>query len=150
MTYDQCCEEVFGCFVGIVRPLPGLDGRELESFDPVIVNSSDDVSRDLLSERTDRWTSDVHCCCYYCGTGSCWWSDWSDRRGRVEDWEGEEGLPQEGGTVGLLLDLDDGTLTAYMNGRRLGVMKDGLSGEYCWYTSVCNRITVSIERGVLP
>ena len=52
----------------------------------------------------------------------------------------------EGGTIGLLLDLDEGTLTVYKNGRRLGVMKDGLSGEYCWYTSIYS----SGERGTLP
>ena len=51
------------------------------------------------------------------------------------------------GTVGLLLNLYEGTLTVYTNGRRLGVVKDGLSGEYCWYTSLCNDVTLSIERG---
>ena len=38
--------------------------------------------------------------------------------------------------VGLLLDLDEGTLSVYKNGRRLGTMKDGLSGEYCWLMSI--------------
>lgn len=35
-------------------------------------------------------------------------------------------------TVGLLLDLDAGTMTAYLNGRLLGVMATGLTGEYTW------------------
>ena len=43
----------------------------------------------------------------------------------------------DGDTIGMLLNLDKGTLTVYRNGHRLGVMKDGLSGPYCWY--VCNQ-----------
>ena len=56
--------------------------------------------------------------------------------------------------VGMLLNLDVGTLTVYRNNRRLGVMKTGLSGSYCWYASLVDRqiITdaVSIKRGILP
>ena len=44
----------------------------------------------------------------------------------VEDgWEGDR--------IGLLLDLDQGSMTVYKNDERLGVMAaTGLSGEYCW------------------
>ena len=41
----------------------------------------------------------------------------------------------DGDTVGMLLDLTMGTLAVYKNNRRLGVMKDGLSGSYCWYAT---------------
>lgn len=35
--------------------------------------------------------------------------------------------------VGLLLDLDEGSMTVFKNDERLGVMvESGLSGEYCW------------------
>jgi hypothetical protein len=54
--------------------------------------------------------------------------------------------------VGLLLDLDEGTLSVYKNGRRLGTMKDGLSGEYCWLMSIqgaSNSTAVQIKRGYL-
>ena len=54
--------------------------------------------------------------------------------------------------MGLLLNLEAGTLAVYLNGRRLGVMKDGLSGEYCWFAiwvaGGCS--TVRIKRGSLP
>ena len=57
----------------------------------------------------------------------------------------------EDGIIGMLLDLDEGTLAVYKNGRRLGVMKDGLSGEYCWFTSLLGcGCSVSVERGTLP
>ena len=52
------------------------------------------------------------------------------------------------GEIGLLLDLDAGTLTAYMNGRRLGVICEGLVGEYCWVTSGLGAI--SVKRGAIP
>ena len=57
----------------------------------------------------------------------------------------------EDGIIGMLLDLDEGTLAVYKNGRRLGVMKNRLSGEYCWFTSLYRRdCSLSIERGTLP
>ena len=85
---------------------------------------------------------------YDCSEGDCFWSDWSDYSG--EQWEGAKSLKGDG-TIGLLLDLDEGTLTVYKNGRRLGVMKSGLSGEYCWFVSMYEGdSTVSIERGTLP
>ena len=41
-----------------------------------------------------------------------------------------------GDRIGLLLDLDEGSIAVYLNGVRLGVMDDGLSGEYCWAVSL--------------
>merc|ERR1711862_152728 len=75
--------------VGIIRPLPGWDKKDLEDFDPVIVNSFYGASQDLLAERTERWgTSGVNCCSYSCLTRRCCWSDWSDYH--IEQWEGAE------------------------------------------------------------
>lgn len=57
-------------------------------------------------------------------------------------WEGQgwtEG-GEEGDTIGMLLDFDDGTLTIFRDEaaglERLGVMARGLSGEYCWAVSM--------------
>ena len=53
------------------------------------------------------------------------------------DWEGGGGYKQ-GDVAGLLLDFDHGTLTAYKNGGRLGVMvpnaevKELGAGPFCW------------------
>ena len=42
-----------------------------------------------------------------------------------------------GDRIGLLLDLDEGSMTVYKNDERLGVMVPrGLSGEYCWAVSM--------------
>ena len=54
-------------------------------------------------------------------------------------------------TVGLLLDLDSGTLSVFKDGRKLGVMKEGLSGAYCWFVSSSEiKCTVKIERRMPP
>ncbi|EJK54746.1 hypothetical protein THAOC_25601 [Thalassiosira oceanica] len=63
---------------------------------------------------------------------------------------GEEGIglvDEDCTTLGMLLDLDDGTLSVYQNGRRLGALKDELAGEYCWTAGFCGEGDVSIRRG---
>ena len=68
------------------------------------------------------------------------------------DWEGrDEYLCWKRKPVhGLLLDLDAGTLTAYLNGRKLGIICEGLAGEYCWVASIQGVGSISIRRGVMP
>ena len=55
-----------------------------------------------------------------------------------------------GDEIGKLLDLDEGMLTVYRNGRRLGVMKNGLAGPYCWVISLLSGTSVTIKRGTVP
>lgn len=142
-------EEGWVTMVGVIRPLPGWDAKEIGSFAPVAIDASSSLSRDLLAEHTSRWGSgDLHCCAYYCFDGECWCTNWAVTNSG-EDWEGREAI-QEAGKIGLLLDLDRGTLTVYKNGRRLGRMKSGLSGEYCFYTCMNCDSTISIERGTQP
>ena len=49
-----------------------------------------------------------------------------------------EGMQSFGGCgkIGLLLDYNVGTLTMYKDDIKLGVMKEGLSGTYCWMVTV--------------
>ncbi|EJK67881.1 hypothetical protein THAOC_11016, partial [Thalassiosira oceanica] len=68
--------------------------------------------------------------------GLCRWTDW-DNEDDYSDWQGQESLPGSG-TIGLLLDLDKGTLSVFKDGRRLGVMKEGLGGEL-FYLSMSSR-----------
>jgi len=62
--------------------------------------------------------------------------------------------------IGLLLDLDcndGGTLSVYQDGCFIGIIADGLVGEFCWHASLCpNSVCTyidypdaSIERGTL-
>jgi hypothetical protein len=50
----------------------------------------------------------------------------------MHSWEGMQTANEEGDRIGLLLDLDQGSMTVYKNDERLGVMATGLSGEYSW------------------
>mmetsp|Transcript_841 Transcript_841/g.1365 ORF Transcript_841/g.1365 Transcript_841/m.1365 type:complete len:316 (-) Transcript_841:227-1174(-) len=106
---------------------------------------------DATSSRRKHWgESNVHCCWYETYPGSCQWTDWETTSQTIDDWCGMEHALE--GDVGLLLDLDEGTLSVYKNGRRLGIMKHGLSGEYCWLMSIqgaSNSTAVQIKRGYL-
>ena len=123
--------------LGVIRPVSLTDGINLEDdrdvrveVHPVKVSGNPNpnlrpASGKLRSQRTARWgESIVHCCTYNCFDGLCCWTDWGNGRDSFH-WQGREGLPGRG-TIGLLLDLDEGTLSVFKNGRRrLGVMKDG-------------------------
>ena len=47
------------------------------------------------------------------------------------DWDGFFS-PDQGDRVGMLLDIDQGTMTGYVNGTRRGVMMTRLSSEHQW------------------
>jgi hypothetical protein len=69
------------------------------------------------------------------------------------DWEGMQRAVDEDDRIGLLLDLDQGTMTVYKNDERLGVMATGLSGEYSWAVSLINVMggsSARIEAAMLP
>ena len=130
--------------IGVVRPVQinrsDLDDG-LRNFCPIVIRSR--YWEYLRSQQTDRWNdSNVHCCAVnIIGFFS---SDWTRNAEstRIEDFQRD--FP-----FALLLDLDDGTLSLYQNGRSLGVLKDGLSGEYCWYARVLEK-SVTIKRGLAP
>ena len=134
--------------LGIVRPLPNWDQKGLDRFDPYSCNQN---YSELRSERTDRWGhSNIHHCSLVSYGRYCW-SDW-ERRYEVDHWDAREeasfGIDEE---VGMLLDLEAGTLSIYKEGRRVCMLKDGLSGEYCWAVSLWeDGERVGIERGNIP
>ena len=135
--------------LGIIRPVSLTDGIDLEadwrgSVYPTTVSSSNKpaVAEKLRYQRTVKWgDSNVHCCAYYCYDGHCYWTDWNN--GDYSEWQGSERLTGSG--TRLLLDLEEGTLSVFKNGRRLGVMKDGLGGEYVWFVSVYSPCTIRVE-----
>ena len=98
----------------------------------------------------------VHCCMYYDYDGACHSRVWSGaavgNNTRNNTWH--ESFISRGGKVGMLLDLDEGTLSVYKNGQSLGVMKRGLTGHYCWVLSITasatNTSQVTITREKVP
>ncbi|EJK44546.1 hypothetical protein THAOC_36903, partial [Thalassiosira oceanica] len=116
-----------GPYIGIVRPMPGLDA---DSYPYVFDFFDNSIYSEFHAQRSDDWGDNiVHACEYCCEYGGMSWTDWINDEIDIE-WEGRESC-QPGDIVGMLLDLDGGTLTVYRNNRRLGVMKTGLSGPYC-------------------
>ena len=66
-------------------------------------------------------------------------------------WEGMQSAMEDGDRIGMLLDLDQGTMTVYKNDERLGVMATGLSGEYSWaVVLVFSGASTRIEAAALP
>jgi hypothetical protein len=65
------------------------------------------------------------------------------------NWEGMQ-YAMDGDRIGLLLDLDQGSMTVYKNDERLGVMATGLSGEYCWAVTLRNKDSARIEAAAIP
>ena len=130
--------------VGVVRPLPGWEKRGLDWFNP----GGQCFHQDLRRERTGRWEGDVHYCRVNIIEGDCYWSDWSGEFPPSNIlWDGRDDYDGDCKTLGMLLDLDEGTLSVYQNGRRVGTLKDGLAGEYCWLAGFCSKGDVSIQRG---
>ncbi|EJK73544.1 hypothetical protein THAOC_04824 [Thalassiosira oceanica] len=137
-------------FIGIVRPMPGLDASDYQEEDFGFVG----ISRfypDFLAQRSDEWgDGNVHACEYNFLDGQKSWTNWETGHSEWEDWEEMEDF-ESCDTMGMLLNLDEGTLTVYKNNRRLGVMKDGLSGPYCWYAGVCqDGDKVAISKARIP
>ena len=129
--------------VGIVRPLNLSPDRYASSHFNFFMRKFFGY---FLAARTDTWGSgNVHSCNYFSAHGKMIWTNW-DEPVESREWEGMEGC-ESGDTVGMLLDLDVGTLSLYKNNRRLGVMKDGLDGSYCWNVSVWEGVEVAIKKG---
>ena len=130
--------------------MPGLDAGAYQRIFSFIGSLDLDKYPDFLAQRSDDWVGNVNTCHFRSlALGSISWTNWDDEDHRHVGWEGMEGITT-GDILGMLLNLDEGTLTVYKNNRRLGVMKDGLSGPYCWYAAVFQRGSVAIKRGEPP
>ena len=68
----------------------------------------------------------------------------------------EQHVEEQGDRSGMLLDFDQGSMTVWRNGEKLGVIggvlqADGLSGPLCWAVSLVNLgHSARIESGPLP
>ena len=105
-----------------------------------------------------QWDSNCHACAYNASLGEAMWVGWDSEKDDPNDqtkdveitkWEGMETLPP-GSIRGLLLDLEEGTLTVYKDNRRLGVMKYGLEGSFCWFVGTFSTCQVEINREPVP
>ncbi|EJK58696.1 hypothetical protein THAOC_21160 [Thalassiosira oceanica] len=143
-----------GYCLSVAVPMPGLDTGAYQEEDFSFIGD-DDLYAVFLAQRSDDWgDSNVHECDFSCEEGTLSFTAWEENATDEisnYDWDGMEPC-QSGDTVGMLLNFNEGTLTVYRNNRRLGVLKDGLSGPYCWYVNLLKRSAdaVSIKRGTHP
>jgi hypothetical protein len=88
----------------------------------------------------------------YAVDGHCFYDTEDGRRcPGFHDWEGMQRAREQGDRIGMLLDLDQGTVTVYKNDERLGVMATGLSGEYSWAVALgVQGSSVRIESAPAP
>ena len=158
----------FYCRFGLMRPiqLKKLERSPLPGYCPLYDQLVSGMFLDggfAEHYRTDAWgDGNVHCCLYYDFQGTCEWSNWNSKEDGIftgQRWDGMIGgtLTHDIREYGLLLDLDVGTLSMYQGNRCLGVMMSGLTGEYCWVTSILaqaygkpSQQNVRIERAPVP
>ncbi len=58
---------------------------------------------------------------------------------------------QSGDCIGMLLDLDQGSLAVYKNESRLGLLRtSGCSAEYCWAADLFSGECVEIATAPVP
>jgi len=133
--------------VGVMRPGQANEKRRI-LMDPMHSQFFKSFSRRLGHGECNNDNS-IHCCFYDIAYGHCYSSDWHNYNNPGISWDGMERL-SSGDELGMLLDLDEGTLSVYKNGRRLGVMMSGLVGPYCWVFTTRGFNTVRIKRGKIP
>ena len=94
--------------------------------------------------KEERNADDVDGHCFYWANNGCRFPGW-------HDWEGMQGAREEGDRIGMLLDLDQGTMTVYKNDERLGVMATELGGKYSWAVVLIDEgDSARIEAAALP
>ena len=119
--------------VGIIRPLKNWDKKGLECFDP----KGRDHFDELQQERTERWGDSKVQVCSVSGFNILQINDWDGSYATQHSWEGQHQQFVSGDRIGMLLNLDSGTLTVYKNSVRIGTISTvRLSGEYCWYGAI--------------
>ena len=163
VTFERSNCEYDQIYVGVMRPVDGLSKKD-EAFSPIFEKYDD-----LLQKNPGRWgDGNVHTCMteltkgvrstnglWSDGTGNTWNTKKNQRELRPDwgEWEHQTNC-----TLGMLLDMDEGTLSLYEvlksgKTKKKGVLKDGLTGEYCWVveiTDIADGCSVQMKRGVIP
>ena len=84
--------------------------------------------------------------------GHCFYQTGGGRRhpGWI-NWGGMQGAREQGDRIGLLLDLDQGSMTVWKGDEKLGVMvAEGLTGPLCWGVSLYRGGSARIGSAALP
>ena len=85
--------------------------------------------------------------------GHCFYDTYDGRRFPApSDWEGKQAAKEQGDRIGMLLDLDQGSMTVWKDGQQMGVMvADWLTGPLCWAAVVAEPgDSARIESAPIP
>ena len=132
-----------GFIFGVMRPGEAMQSATRSPLSPSFYEHFTQRKGSL------QYNNSINCCMYQSFDGNCFSHDWGEGEFVIEPWDGMESASGSC-IIGLLLDLDEGTLSVYKNGRKLGVMKRGLTGHYCWVVALAVGNQVRIKRGTLP
>jgi hypothetical protein len=67
------------------------------------------------------------------------------------EWEGMQPAQEQGDRIGMLLDPDQGSMSIWKNGEKMGVMQaEGLRGPLCWAVSLGRIRSARIESAPMP
>ena len=108
-SFEVCHGDGIGLFAGVMRP-----GEAMQSA------SVNPLSRSFYENFTQRqgsvqYNNIINCCMYDSFHGSCFSHDWGEGASARVAWDGMESISDSTCKVGLLLDLDEGTLSVYKN-----------------------------------
>ena len=137
---EACTSRIL--YAGVMRPGEAMQSA---SYNPLLPSFYEHF---IQREGSLQYNNRVDCCVYDSSNGYCISRDWGEDNPVIEAWDGMEDFSGSC-KIGMLLDLDEGTLSVYKNGRKLGVMKGGLAGHYCWVVSMLGA-QVTIKRGTVP
>ena len=123
--------------VGVMRPISDSGWTHILPPGTRFNHKSPAITSLLDGERTSFWRGNVDICYLETLTEHCCWGDWASHVNTYSI-KNEVHAPHSNDFIGLLLDLDKGTLTYYsrmcnsMHWHFRGVLKNGLAGEYVW------------------
>jgi len=141
VSFQYCTGDKLNLFLGVMRPGQANRNARNHPLHPKFYQN--------FSPTHDNNNS-IKCCMHNPCTGLTLSSNW-----RMSEIPGDNvvySVPVgSDGDIGMLLDLEEGSLSIYKDGRKLGVMKYGLAGPYCWVVSMLDRDSqVTIKRGTIP
>ena len=143
VSFEVCNVYGMGLFLGAMRP-----GEAMQTTLETNPLQSQFYHHFTQRNESRQYNNIVNCCMFSSFYGYCFSSAW-EGNAVSEDWDGMERLSGSF-QIGMLLDLDEGTLSVYKDERKLGVMKRGLAGHYCWAVSLAPGSLVTIKRGTVP
>ena len=138
-------------YVGVIQPSWDIEGKVIDEASELEWGPAGASPASDHMQEADFFHPEygVFNCFYNLGSGQCF-----TESKREESWTGQEDS-KLGDRIGLLLEINSigfGSLTAFKNGVRLGVLRDNLFGPFSWAVSLSESsdTKVSIRQAAVP